>query len=89
MGQACMSKTTDMVSYLMVFAHETSQDWYNKIVTGKDFSYKSSPMNELDYENDILLEEDDECPFNYEESKIPQILTNDDLKKMKEQDKPR
>ena len=82
-----MSKTTDMVTWMMVFANEKSQEMYSKLVGGKDFSYRSTPMNDFDYENDILLEEDDECPFNYEESHVPKILTNEDLKKIKEQEK--
>ena len=41
-------------------------------------------MNELDYENDILLEEDDECPFDYEESNMPNILSSEEIKNLKE-----
>ena len=42
-------------------------------------------MNELDYENDILLEEDDECPVDYEESNMPNILSSEEIKNLKEQ----
>ena len=41
-------------------------------------------MKDIDNEHDILLEEDDE--FDYEESHMPKLLTNDDIKKMKEED---
>jgi hypothetical protein len=37
-------------------------------------------MNDGDYENDILLEEDEDSCFDYEESRIPKLLTDDDLK---------
>jgi hypothetical protein len=40
-------------------------------------------MQDGDYENDILLEEDEDTCFDYEESRIPKLLTDDDLKQMK------
>ena len=68
-----------MVSTFMIYAHQQSQSIYESILNSKDFSYKSAPMKDIDYENDILLEEDDECPFVYEESNVPKILTNEEI----------
>ena len=79
MGNQCVGKATDMLGTIFVFAHEKSQNLYSQILSGKDFSYRSAPMKDIDYENGILLDEDDECAFEYEECNIPNILTNDDI----------
>ena len=47
-------------------------------------------MKEGDYEEDILLEEDDEDDstqdgLSFSQSKIPKILTEDDIRKLKNQ----
>ena len=73
-----------MVSAIIITAHQESQKLYQKISKRAEYSYRSAPLNEHEYENDILLEEDDDNAFDYEETNVPKLLTDDDLKKLKQ-----
>ena len=44
-------------------------------------------MMDRDYEKDILLveDEDDDTLYDYEENRLPNLLTNDDIIKMRMQ----
>lgn len=87
MGQQCLQKSKDMLSSLLITAHTQSQKLYHSIQKRREYSYRSAPLNEHEYENDILLEEDDDNAFDYEETQVPKLLTEEDLKKMKQSEK--
>jgi hypothetical protein len=76
-----------MISAIIITAHTESQKLYSKIQKRSEYSYRSAPLNEHEYENDILLDEDEETGFDYEETNVPKLLTDEDLKKLKEKTK--
>lgn len=76
-----------MLSTIIITVHNESQKLYQKVKKRSEYSYRSAPLNEHEYENDILLEEDDDGTFDYEETNVPKLLTDDDLKKLKQTQK--
>jgi hypothetical protein len=58
-----------MVLVMMSAAHNSSQKVIHMYRGKGDFSYKSAPMSDYDYEKEILLEEDadDYHAFDYED----------------------
>ena len=74
-----------MVSNVIVAAQEGADKLYTYYRKQGDYSHKASPMMDRDYEKDILLvvDEDDDTMFDYEENRLPNLLTNDDIMKMR------
>lgn len=78
-----------MVVTILVKAHDKSYRLYNYYRDKGVYGYKSAPLQDKDYENAILLEEDedDNEAFDYISSRLPNLLTDDDLIKMTKPDK--
>jgi hypothetical protein len=74
---------------LFVQVHDNSYRLFTYYRKKGDYSYRSAPLREVDYEKEILLEEDeDDDAFDYEANRLPNLLTEADLIKMKTINKP-
>ena len=75
-----------MVVTMVVEAHDRSYKLYQYYKKKSEYSYRSAPLNDQDYEKEILLEEDEDgCDdrFDYEENRLPSLLTEEEMIKMK------